>query len=146
MRALVTAQLTADARRELEHDLGWTLTVDRGALYGPAFGQPLPVGLDQFDAAIVEADPISAETLQALPRLRLLACVRGDPVNIDVAAATARVIPVLYAPGRNAEAVADFTLGLILSALRRIGPTHHLLMTRELTEESAPDAQKYPAG
>ena len=67
MRALVTAQLTADARRELEHDLGWTLTVDRGALYGPAFGQPLPVGLDQFDAAIVEADPISAETLQALP-------------------------------------------------------------------------------
>src|SRR2546429_5192380 len=134
MRALVTAQLTADAQRELVRDFGWTLTVERGALYSVALGQRLPTGLDQFEAAIVEADPIGAETLQALPRLRLLACVRGDPVNIDIAAATARGIPVLYAPGRNAEAVADFTLGLILSALRWIGPAHHRLMARELTE------------
>lgn len=141
MHALVTAQLTPDVREALEREFGWTLTLDRAALHGPAFGQPLPAGLDHYEAAIVEADPISAATLEALPRLRLLACVRGEPVNIDVAAATTRGIPVLFAPGRNAEAVADFTLGLLLAVLRSIAQTHHLLMSRVLTEQSEPTAE-----
>lgn len=140
MRALVTAALTGEVQRALERELGWTLTLERGALFRPAFGQPLPDGADQFEAAIVEADPVGAATLEAMPRLRLLACVRGDPVNIDLAAATGRGIPVLFAPGRNAEAVADFTLGLIFSALRWIAPAHHRLVSGELTEEPPPGA------
>src|SRR5579864_6794449 len=142
MRVLVTAQLTSDVQQALERDFGWSLTVDRGALFQLAFGQQPSTSLDQFEAAIVEADPIGAETLRELPRLRLLACVRGEPVNVDVAAATERGIPLLYAPGRNAEAVADFTLGLILASLRHIAQAHHLLMTHELTEESDPEVQE----
>lgn len=138
MRALVTAELTAAVQAALERDLGWTLCMERGALFRPAFGQPLPEGSERFEAAIVEADPVGAGTLEALPALRILACVRGEPVNIDVAAATARGIPVLFAPGRNAEAVADFTLGLIFSALRWIGPAHQRLVSGELTEEAEP--------
>lgn len=139
MRVLVTAQLTTDARQVLERDFGWSVTLDRGALFQLAFGRQPSASLEQFEAAIVEADPIDATTLQALPRLRLLACVRGEPVNVDVAAATARGIPLLYAPGRNAEAVADFTLGLILASLRHIAQAHHLLIARELTEEGTPE-------
>lgn len=132
----MTTELTATVRDALERELGWSLRMERGALFRPAFGQPLPDGIERCEAAIVEADPVQARTLDALPALRILACVRGEPVNIDVAAATERGIPVLFAPGRNAEAVADFTLGLIFSALRWIAPAHRRLVDRELTEEA----------
>ena len=140
MRVLVTAQLATQAQAELESEWGWSLTLQRGALFGRTPGQPLPPNLDQYQAAIVEADTIDAEVLDAMPDLRLLACVRGEPVNIDVREATARGIPVLFAPGRNAEAVADFALGLIFSSLRQIAHTHHLLMSRALTEDHDPAA------
>jgi D-3-phosphoglycerate dehydrogenase / 2-oxoglutarate reductase len=136
MRALVTAELTAPVQEALEKDLGWTLQMERGAFFHAAFGRPLPEGTDRAEAAIIEADPVGAGTLDAMPALRILACVRGEPVNIDVEAATARGIPVLFAPGRNAEAVADFTLGLIFSALRWIAPAHRRIVSGELTEET----------
>src|SRR5262245_4344029 len=80
MRALVTTQLTPWAQERLERDYGWSLALERGALFGPAYGQPLPRDLHQYDAAIVEADPIGPQILEAMPRLCLLACVRGEPV------------------------------------------------------------------
>src|ERR671934_272712 len=52
--------------------------------------------------------------------LRMIGCCRGDPNNIDVAAATKAGIPVLRAPGRNADAVAELTIGLILAVVRGI--------------------------
>lgn len=141
MQVLVTAQLTPAARETLERDCAWSLTFDRGALHGPPYGASLRPDLHRYQAAIVEADPIGPEILAAMPALRLLACVRGEPVNIDVEAATQRGIPVLFAPGRNADAVADFTFGLILSVTRWIGHGHFLLRTRQLTEEPAPGAE-----
>ena len=45
---------------------------------------------------------------------------RGDPNNVDVAAATAKGIPVLRAPGRNADAVAEMAVGLLLAVTRGI--------------------------
>ena len=57
------------------------------------------------DALIVHGAPVSAEVLDAAP-LRLVCCARGGPVNVDVAAATDRGIPVVNTPGKNAEAVA----------------------------------------
>jgi D-3-phosphoglycerate dehydrogenase / 2-oxoglutarate reductase len=55
------------------------------------------------DALLVHGAPVSAEVLDAAP-LRLVCCARGGPVNIDVAAASRRGIPVTNAPGRNAQA------------------------------------------
>ncbi len=54
------------------------------------------------------------------PNLFSIACGRGVPVNINVEAASARGIPVLYAPGRNAQAVAEFTLAGMISLMRRM--------------------------
>jgi phosphoglycerate dehydrogenase-like enzyme len=138
MRALVTAGLTAQALHTLEHEFGWRLTVDRTALYRVAYGGEALRDAAQIEAVVVEGDPLDAAMLAALPALRLIGCVRGGPVNVDVAAATSRGVPVLFTPGRNAEAVADFTLALILASLRHVAQVHHLVVTGALNEETAP--------
>jgi D-3-phosphoglycerate dehydrogenase len=43
---------------------------------------------------------------------------RGDPNNVDVEAATAAGVPVLRAPGRNANAVAELAVGLLFATTR----------------------------
>src|SRR5829696_177410 len=50
--------------------------------------------------------------------LEAIGATRGDPTNVDVVGATAAGIPVLTAPGRNADAVAELTVGLLLAATR----------------------------
>lgn len=71
--------------------------------------------------------PLSGPMMDALPGLRLVAVSRGGPVNIDMAAARARRIKVVNTPGRNASAVAEFTLGAILAETRKIRAGHEAL-------------------
>jgi phosphoglycerate dehydrogenase-like enzyme len=62
----------------------------------------------------------TAETIAAAPRLRLIQKIGVGVNTIDLAAARQRGIPVCNLPGTNARAVAELTLGLMLSVLRRI--------------------------
>jgi len=71
------------------------------------------------DALVVHGAPVTAEVLDAAP-LRLVCCARGGPLNVDVAAATARGIPVACAPGRNARAVAELTVAFALALIRGV--------------------------
>ena len=71
------------------------------------------------DVLLVHGAPVTAEVLDAAP-LRLVCCARGGPVNVDVAAASARGIPVTNAPGRNAEAVAELTMAFALMLIRGV--------------------------
>ena len=48
--------------------------------------------------------------------------VRDEPANVDLAQATAAGVPVLHAPGRMADATAEFTLALLLAASRWVVP------------------------
>jgi len=57
----------------------------------------------------------------------LIAVSRGGPTNIDLAAARARGVAVVNAPGRNASAVAEFTIGAILAETRLIRVGHESL-------------------
>jgi D-3-phosphoglycerate dehydrogenase len=129
MRALVRATLTDDAAARLVEEFEWEL------LDGGGDGIP-PMGLaaDTIEALVVETQQVDAGVLARLPGLRLIACLRGTPVNVDVEAATRRGIPVLHAPGRNADSVADFTIGLLISVTRHIAPAHHRVVARQLTE------------
>jgi D-3-phosphoglycerate dehydrogenase len=70
----------------------------------------------EADLLIVESDFVSGAVLD-LPLLAIGSC-RGDPNNVDVAAATERGIPVLRAPGRNADAVAEMTIALLYAVNR----------------------------
>lgn len=70
------------------------------------------------DVLVVESDAVSGPVFD-LP-LRAVAATRGDPNNVDVAAATAAGIPVLYTPARNADAVAEMTVALLFAATRHV--------------------------
>ena len=65
---------------------------------------------------VAEADEC-AGPLFAQPLIAVASC-RGDPKNVDVAAATAAGVPVLRAPGRNADGVAEIAVALLLAATR----------------------------
>lgn len=72
------------------------------------------------DILIVHMAAVPRAALDGADNLKLIACCRGGPTNINLAAATERGIPVVNAPGRNAWAVAEFTVGLLLSHLRQV--------------------------
>ena len=63
------------------------------------------------DLLIVESDSVKGPVLD-LPLIAIGSC-RGNPTNVDIPGATAHGIPVLRAPGRNADAVAEITVGLL---------------------------------
>jgi D-3-phosphoglycerate dehydrogenase len=65
---------------------------------------------------ICEADQCAGPVFD-LP-LEAIGATRADPTNVDVDGATAAGIPILRAPGRNADAVAELVVGLLLAATR----------------------------
>ncbi len=68
--------------------------------------------------------PLSASMLERLPKLELVAVSRGGPVNIDRQAAARHGVTVVNTPGRNASAVAEFTIGAIIAETRNITRGH----------------------
>jgi len=75
---------------------------------------------DGFEAAVVEAEFVTRDVIEAVPGLRVVASARGKPVNVDLAAATEHGVVVLETPGRNAESVADLCMAMILDRLRHV--------------------------
>ena len=142
--ALIAAALTSEVESCLEQQFDWRLVrlpdIRSSIPLDGSFVDPGAV-----EALVVEAQPVTAETFAAMPNLRVLACLRGDPVNVDLEAATRSGVPVLHTPGRNRESVADFVLGLLLSVTRHIASTHHLIVARKLTEVAEVAALRGPS-
>ncbi|HEV8306183.1 MAG TPA: D-glycerate dehydrogenase [Methylomirabilota bacterium] len=65
-------------------------------------------------------DRIDAEIIAAGPRLKLIASMAIVPAGVDVAAATARRIPVTTIPPVVTEATADLHWALLLAVARRV--------------------------
>ena len=80
---------------------------------------------------VTQLAPLSASIMDRLPKLRFVAVSRGGPVNIDMKAARERGITVVNTPGRNASAVAEFTIGAILAETRKITQGHDALRRGE---------------
>ena len=70
------------------------------------------------DVVVVESDSVKGPVLEL--GLRAIASTRGDPNNVDIAGATAAGIPVLNTPARNADAVAEMTVALLLAVTRHL--------------------------
>src|SRR3954453_22952272 len=75
--------------------------------------------------------PISRPMLERLPGLKFIAVSRGGPVNIDMQAARDHGVLVVNTPGRNASAVAEFTIGAMLAETRLIRSGHESMRAGE---------------
>lgn len=64
--------------------------------------------------------PVGADVIAAGQDLKLISVARAGLENIDIPAATARGIGVVPAMGRNAGAVAELQIGMILAETRNI--------------------------
>jgi len=65
-------------------------------------------------------DVVDAEMIAAAPRLRVIASMAIIPATVDVAAATARGIPVTTIPPIVTEATADLNWALLMAVARRV--------------------------
>ena len=85
-------------------------------------GSPAQViaALDGHDVLVVQGAAVTDAVMDADPNLRMVCCARGGPVNVDVAAATERGIPVVTTPGKNAVAVAELAIAFMVMLARRL--------------------------
>jgi D-3-phosphoglycerate dehydrogenase / 2-oxoglutarate reductase len=89
---------------------------------------PTPQDIANAVGAIVRADVvIDAAFLERAPRLRVLARTGVGVDHIDLAAATARGIPVVITPGSGTRSVAEGVFALALHLVKRLGPLTDLV-------------------
>ncbi len=94
-----------------------------------------------FDAVVVEGDFLFSETFDAAPDLKFAGVCRSAVNQVDVEAATARGIVVVNTPGRNANAVAEMTLALMLAVMRRLAEGDRYVRGRKWDSPVAPYSQ-----
>jgi D-3-phosphoglycerate dehydrogenase / 2-oxoglutarate reductase len=109
VRIVATAEVPAIAR---EAFAGLGEIVVNGAADGPSVAGA--------EVLIVRGTPLDAALLARAPRLRAIARTGAGYDNIDVAAATRRRVPVVYAPGMGSQPVAEGAVALILAAAKRL--------------------------
>jgi D-3-phosphoglycerate dehydrogenase len=86
--------------------------------------EELMAALQGVRVCLTQMAPLTRRILAACPDLELFAVSRGGPVNANLAAATEHGVAVTFAPGRNATSTAEYAVGLVLAAMRRIPQSH----------------------
>ena len=116
MKIVVADDLPASALELLRAEAGWT--VDARAGRPPA---ALAADLADADALLVRsATKVTAQLLDAAPHLRIVARAGTGVDNVDVAAASARGLLVVNAPGANSISVAEHACALMLALARAV--------------------------
>lgn len=85
--------------------------------------QALLQGIDKFDLIITQFTPIGRKLIDKAKNLKYIGVLRGGIENVDYEYAESKGIKVMNTAGRNARAVAEFTVGLILAETRNIART-----------------------
>ena len=76
--------------------------------------------IEEIDAIILRNIPVTAEMMDRAKKLKVIAKHGIGCNTIDVEAAKARGIQVIYTPTANADSVAEMTVGLFLMMERRL--------------------------
>ncbi len=96
-------------------------------LHGPS-GVPHPEALPELikdaEVLVVHICPVSKNIIQTAKNLKLIVSARGGLENIDVEEATKHGIPVIHTPHHNSNAVAEYTVGMMLAETRNIARSY----------------------
>ena len=146
MKAFVTTQMSAESLEELmkllQDDVVYESWRNTKNLYFDAKDLINKIKQTQAEILICEGDNVKKEVLENVD-LQIIASTRDDPNNIDIETATKKGIPVLFTPGRNRNAVAEMTITLILSLLRRVYKVDQALHSEKFRVESFADYVNY---
>ncbi|MCK5687846.1 hydroxyacid dehydrogenase, partial [Myxococcota bacterium] len=87
----------------------------------------IPAHITDHNLLIVRSTKVNADTFDAAKDLKLIIRAGAGTNNIDVAKASQNSVSVANCPGKNAIAVAELTIGLMLALDRRIPMAHREL-------------------
>lgn len=139
MRALILAPFSARGVARLRRrgvDVTYESWLDTNRIQDPdELGERL--GDEGFDVLIVEADFVFEEVFDAAPGLRMVGVCRNALNQVDIEAATARGVAVTHAPGRNTNAVAELTVGLLIALSRKITAADETVRSGGWTDPAA---------
>ncbi|MFC5178083.1 NAD(P)-dependent oxidoreductase [Nocardioides taihuensis] len=114
MRILLADKLPEQTVQDLE-DHGHECVSEPGLK-----ADDLPGRIGGFDVLVVRSTKVPRPVFEAADRLALVVRAGAGTNTIDTDAAAERAVLVSNVPGRNAAAVAELTLGLLLAVDRRI--------------------------
>lgn len=80
------------------------------------------------DIIVVHTAPVTKELIEACPKLKAVGAMRGGLNSLDMETLKERGIPVINSPTRSVHAVADFTVGMMISELKHISRAHAQMM------------------
>ncbi len=80
--------------------------------------------IKEAEILITQFFPINKKVIDACKNLKIIGVLRGGCENININYATEKGIVVCNTPGRNANAVADFTVGMLISECRNIAKSY----------------------
>ncbi|MDR1613285.1 MAG: 2-hydroxyacid dehydrogenase [Planctomycetota bacterium] len=103
----------------------------------------LVADIADYELLIVQFFPVGGALLEKAKKLRHIGILRAGIENVDRAAATARGVEIIPTPGRNARAVAEFTVGMIIAETRNIARAHAALKSGDF-RKSFPNSDRIP--
>ncbi|MBO0476690.1 2-hydroxyacid dehydrogenase [Vagococcus sp. DIV0080] len=110
-----------DTIENLQND---NLAIEQHGANAVELGKEFFESIDEYDVIITQFAPIGKKLIEKAQKLHYIGVLRGGIENIDQEAAAKQGIEVVNTPGRNARAVAEFTVGLILAEIRNIARSH----------------------
>ena len=87
------------------------------------------------EVLITQFCPVNRKVIDNCPNLKIIGVLRGGYENINIEYASSKDIKVFNTPGRNADAVADFTVGAIICEARNIARGHYGIKTGKWIRE-----------
>ena len=116
------------------HPAGEALLAEAGDLVfpHPQNAEGILAAIGDCAALVVRNTKITRPILEAAPRLRVVGRHGVGYDSIDIAAASALGIPVVYTPAANTESVAEIAVGFIIMLGRQILRAHTAMQSGEL--------------